>query len=61
MASAARQDLQGHIESIMSMVEEGICEEERGTWLLEEEGASLLWLLLMRAHATAPPCVLVVA
>jgi len=55
MASAARQDLQGHIESIMPMVEEGICGEERGTWLLEEEGASLLWLLLMLLRERCVP------
>lgn len=48
MASAARQALQGHIESIMPRVEEGKCEAVRATWVLEDEAASLLrWLLLL--------------
>ena len=47
IASAARQDLQGHIESITLRVELVMCEEMRATWVLEEEGASLLWRLLL--------------
>jgi len=58
IASAARQALQGHIESSMPRVKEGKCEEVRGTWVLEEEATSLLRWRLMLLGARCVLCVL---
>jgi len=44
------------MESIMPRVEEGMCEEVRATWVLEEEeGASLPWWLLLLLRERCVP------
>ena len=55
IASAARQALHGHMESIMRRVEEGMYEKVRATWVLKEEGASLPWWLLLLLRERCAP------